>query len=152
MNSPDYHSSNDQRVPQQLDSILLSESAALLSPEQPPLSDPRTRTIFIKRLYSIICFQLSVIAAFVTSDQYSLSFKDFLMQNNYILWIALILFFAGYFTLISSKVVARLFPLNYLIWLITSISFGVLITFSLEKYPPNTSFFATFELALVGIS
>jgi len=123
-------------MPPGADQNNLESNSFFSSPQT--FSDTKIRHAFIRKVYSIVSFQLLITIAFIAVIIYVPPLKGFFYSNNWILWLLLAGTVVVMLVLACCESVARSYPLNMILLLVFTLMEGLLVGCISSVYKTDT--------------
>ncbi|KAK6737998.1 hypothetical protein RB195_020220 [Necator americanus] len=96
------------------------------------------RAAFVRKVFVIVTIMILVVTVMVTPVVVVEKIRLQITQNSWIYWIALVVFFATYITLVCCRCVARCFPCNILMLVVFTLASGLMLAVLCSRVPPHT--------------
>ena len=105
-------------------------------------SDVKIRHAFIRKVYSIITFQLMITVAITALFVFTKPVKEFFYTNSWILWLSMIGTIVIMLVLVCCESVSRNFPLNMILLMVFTVMESILVGAISAQYDTDTIFIA----------
>lgn len=116
------------------------------------ISQVNIRLGFIRKVYGILLFQLTITVAFAILMMYSTSMVSWVLNNSWILWVDLLLVIVIMLVLACFQKIARQVPYNYILLTIFTVGFGLLVGFISAMSDPAVVLIAAVMTLCVTVS
>ncbi|KAK6738000.1 hypothetical protein RB195_020221 [Necator americanus] len=111
------------------------------------------RAAFVRKVFAIVTTMILVVVVMVTPAIIHDEIRLYIIQNSWVYWIALLVFFGSCLSLVCCHSVARNFPCNIVILGVFTVASGFMLAVLCSRVPPQTVLLAlsTTTLSCVAI-
>ena len=102
------------------------------------LKDNNVRLGFIRKVYLILLYQLSITAAFVVAGVYVPGYREFVANNIWLLVVCLVVYLVTFYTLLYVRSLTRKVPWNHVLLGLFTVCFSYIVSCTTVEYDPKT--------------